>query len=78
MGKGTRQAVKNIHAEIAPAIRGSDASRQAEVDQKLIRPRWHAEQGASRRQCNPGGLYGDGAGRGADQRPSPLSISWRC
>jgi enolase len=36
VGKGTQQAVRNIHAEIAPAIRGLDASRQSELDQKLI------------------------------------------
>jgi enolase len=36
LGKGTQQAVRNIHAEIAPAICGLDASGQSEIDQKLI------------------------------------------
>ena len=35
-GKGTRKAVGNIHAEIAPALRGMDAADQALVDQMMI------------------------------------------
>jgi enolase len=35
-GKGTQQAVRNIRDEIAPAIRGMDATRQADIDRKLI------------------------------------------
>jgi enolase len=36
LGKGTRQAVDNINKKIEPAIIGMDASRQAEVDAKMI------------------------------------------
>ncbi|MBI4876969.1 MAG: phosphopyruvate hydratase [Acidobacteria bacterium] len=36
LGKGVRQAVKNIEDEIAPALLGMDAVRQAEVDSKMI------------------------------------------
>ena len=35
-GKGTRTAVKNIANEIAPALAGLDASRQAELDRLMI------------------------------------------
>jgi enolase len=36
LGKGTQTAVKNITDEIAPALLGMDALRQAEVDAKMI------------------------------------------
>jgi enolase len=36
LGKGTLTAVKNITEEIAPALLGMDALRQAEVDAKMI------------------------------------------
>jgi enolase len=36
LGKGTRKAVDNINKKIEPAIIGMDASRQAEVDAKMI------------------------------------------
>jgi enolase len=36
LGKGTLNAVKNITEEIAPALLGMDALRQAEVDAKMI------------------------------------------
>jgi enolase len=36
LGKGTRKAVANILDEIAPAIVGMDASRQVEIDRKMI------------------------------------------
>src|SRR3989338_8336680 len=35
-GKGVRKAVQNVNEKIAPAILGMDASRQAELDRKLI------------------------------------------
>ncbi len=34
-GKGVRQAVRNVLETIAPAVRGHDASHQAEIDQRL-------------------------------------------
>ena len=36
LGKGTRKAVDNINKKIEPAIIGMDASRQGEVDAKMI------------------------------------------
>jgi len=36
LGKGTRKAAQHISAEIAKAIKGMDAIRQAEVDRKMI------------------------------------------
>ena len=36
LGKGTLKAVKNINDEIAKALEGADATRQAELDAKLI------------------------------------------
>jgi enolase len=36
LGKGTRKAVRNINEEIAAAVRGLDATRQAEVDRVMI------------------------------------------
>ena len=36
LGKGTRKAIGNIRAEIAPALRGMDAADQALVDQMMI------------------------------------------
>ncbi len=36
LGKGTQQAVRNINGEIAAAVRGKEASDQAEVDQTMI------------------------------------------
>jgi enolase len=36
MGKGVTQAVKNVNEEIAPAVRGQDASSQAALDRMLI------------------------------------------
>jgi enolase len=36
LGKGTRQAVENIHREIAEAIEGMDATEQIEIDQAMI------------------------------------------
>jgi len=35
-GKGTRKAVQHINGEIATAIKGMDATRQAEIDRKMI------------------------------------------
>jgi enolase 1/2/3 len=35
-GKGTRKAVQHINSEIATAIKGMDATRQAEIDRKMI------------------------------------------
>jgi enolase len=34
-GKGVQRAVRNVMETIAPAVRGRDASRQAEIDQQL-------------------------------------------
>ena len=36
LGKGTRKAVANIHAEIAPELIGMDAADQILIDQKMI------------------------------------------
>ncbi|MBI2686974.1 MAG: phosphopyruvate hydratase [Acidobacteria bacterium] len=36
LGKGTQKAAANVNAVIAPALLGYDASRQAEVDAKMI------------------------------------------
>jgi len=36
LGKGTRKAVGNILDEIAPAVAGMDASRQIDLDRKMI------------------------------------------
>src|SRR5690348_9697940 len=36
LGKGVLGAVKNIEQEIAPALRGTEASDQADVDERLI------------------------------------------
>jgi enolase len=35
-GKGTRKAARHVNSEIANAIKGMEAARQAEVDQKMI------------------------------------------
>jgi enolase len=36
LGKGTRQAAQHVKGEIASAIAGMDAARQAEIDRKMI------------------------------------------
>jgi enolase len=36
LGKGTRQAAQHVKEEIASAIAGMDAARQAEIDRKMI------------------------------------------
>ena len=36
LGKGTRQAVENVHAEIAPSLAGLDATDQVLIDHKMI------------------------------------------
>src|SRR5512136_984306 len=36
LGKGTRKAARHITCEIAEAIKGMDATRQAEIDRKMI------------------------------------------
>ncbi|HVP78891.1 MAG TPA: phosphopyruvate hydratase [Thermodesulfobacteriota bacterium] len=36
LGKGTRKAAQHINSEIASAIKGMEATRQAEVDRKMI------------------------------------------
>jgi enolase len=36
LGKGTLKAAQNINAEIATAIKGMEATRQAEIDRKMI------------------------------------------
>src|SRR5512139_707163 len=36
LGKGTRKAAQHINGEIAAAIKGMDATRQAEIDHKMI------------------------------------------
>ena len=36
LGKGTLKAVDNVHDEIAPALKGTDAADQVLVDQKMI------------------------------------------
>ena len=36
LGKGTKTAVNNINSEIAEALLGMDAERQADVDRKMI------------------------------------------
>jgi enolase len=35
-GKGVQQAVRNVVETIGPALRGHDATRQAEIDQRLL------------------------------------------
>lgn len=35
-GKGTRNAVANVHREIAPALKGLDALEQSQIDQAMI------------------------------------------
>jgi enolase len=35
-GKGTRKAAQHVNSEIATAIKGMDATRQAEIDRKMI------------------------------------------
>jgi len=36
LGKGTRKAAQHINSEIATAVKGMDATRQAEIDRKMI------------------------------------------
>src|SRR5512139_1623713 len=36
LGKGTRKAAQHVSSEIATAIKGMDATRQAEIDRKMI------------------------------------------
>jgi enolase len=36
LGKGTRKAAQNINTEIATAIKGMDATQQAQIDRKMI------------------------------------------
>jgi enolase len=36
LGKGTRKATQHVNTEIATAIKGMDATRQAEIDRKMI------------------------------------------
>jgi enolase len=36
LGKGTRKAAQHVNGEIAEAIKGMDATRQAEIDRKMI------------------------------------------
>ncbi len=36
LGKGTRDAVKNITQEIAPTLLGADASRQSQIDRMML------------------------------------------
>jgi enolase len=36
LGKGTRKAVQHVNTEIAKAIKGMNAARQAEIDRKMI------------------------------------------
>src|SRR5512137_861495 len=36
LGKGTRKAAQHVTSEIATAIKGMDAARQAEIDRKMI------------------------------------------
>ncbi len=36
LGKGTLKAVKNVDEEIVPALLGMDATRQQEIDAKMI------------------------------------------
>ncbi len=36
LGKGTRKAAQHINSEIAAAIKGMDATRQAEIDRKMV------------------------------------------
>jgi enolase len=36
LGKGTRKAARHISSEIATAIKGMDATRQADIDRKMI------------------------------------------
>jgi enolase len=36
LGKGTRKAAQHINSEIASAIKGMEATRQAEIDRKMI------------------------------------------
>ena len=36
LGKGTRNAVANVHREIAPALKGLDALEQSQIDQAMI------------------------------------------
>src|SRR5512139_2090576 len=36
LGKGTRKAAHNVNGEIAATVKGMDATRQAEIDRKMI------------------------------------------
>jgi len=47
-----------------------DASRQAEIDARMIELGWHGEQGKTRRQCDSFRKHGSGR--------VPLLILWTC
>src|SRR3974390_2742173 len=36
LGKGTRKAAQHVNMEIAKAVKGMNAARQAEIDRKMI------------------------------------------
>jgi enolase len=50
LGKGTLKATGNINGEIAAALKGKDATRQAEIDQAMIALDGTPNKGRARRR----------------------------
>ena len=58
-------AVANVQDVIGPAVRGMAADDQDALDRRDDRPRWHADQGASRRERDARGVARRVSGRGS-------------
>ena len=76
-GKGVRKAVANVEGEIFDALGGMDASEQIADRRDDDRPGRHAEQGAARRERDPGRLAGRGQGRGRGRGHAALPLPRR-
>ena len=77
LGKGVLQAVENVNTVLARELGGQEASNQAGIDERMIAPGRHAEQGQAGRERHPGRLHGGVPRRGAIGAHAALSLSGR-
>ena len=77
LGKGTRKAAQHVNGEIAAAIKGMDATRQAEIDRKMIQTRRNAEQGPARSERDSGRLHGGCSSGCHVEKDAPVPVSRR-
>ena len=77
LGKGVAKAVANVNGEIRKAVVGLDAAAQRELDRRLIELDGTAQQGAARRERDPGRVAREREGARGGARPRAVRAARR-